>query len=100
MSGIERALCGLKSERRCNPVYELLGGKMREQVRVYANGWSYDCASPDDYRRAAERPLRDGYSALKCYPLATPNGRGSITHVSRRSVDREFANCAFDKVRA
>jgi galactonate dehydratase len=99
MSAIEQALWDLKAKALGVPVYELLGGKMRERVRVYANGWSYDCSTPDDYARASERPLRDGYTALKCYPLASPNGRGGITHVSRRSVDREFANCAFEKVK-
>jgi galactonate dehydratase len=81
------------------PVYELLGGRLRDDVRVYANGWSYGCNAPSDYARSAERTVRDGYTALKCYPLATPN-RGSIRHVSRRSVDRAFANLAFEKVNA
>jgi galactonate dehydratase len=54
----------------------------------------------DDYARAAERPVADGYTALKCYPLATPNENGGIRHVTRRSVDRAFATLAFEKVKA
>jgi galactonate dehydratase len=80
-------------------VYELLGGKFRDEVRVYANGWSYSCVTADDYARAAERPLHEGYTALKCYPLATPNQTGGIKHVSQRSVDKGFANLAFEKVK-
>jgi galactonate dehydratase len=44
--------------------------------------------------------MRDGYTALKCYPLATPSDHGGIKHVSRRTVDRAFADLAFDKVKA
>jgi len=43
--------------------------------------------------------LRDGYRALKCYPLAVPDGSG-LRHVSGRAVDRSFANLAFDKIKA
>jgi galactonate dehydratase len=100
ISAIEQALWDIKGKALGVPVYELLGGKVRERVRVYANGWSHRCVTPDDYAKAAERTVRDGYTALKCYPLATPNDHGGIKHVSRRTVDRAFADLAFDKVKA
>jgi galactonate dehydratase len=100
ISAIEQALWDIKGKMLGVPVYELLGGKFRDDVRVYANGWSYKCRTADDYARAAERPIADGYTALKCYPLAMPDEHGSIRHVSRRSVDREFANLAVDKLRS
>ena len=100
ISAIEQALWDIRGKALGVPVYELLGGKLRDHVRVYANGWSYQCVKPDDYARAAERPLSEGYTALKCYPLAIPNEKGSIRHVSRRSVDRSFAELAFQKVKA
>jgi len=99
ISAIEQALWDIKGRALNVPVYELLGGKFRDEVRAYANGWSYSCITADDYARAAKRPLEDGYTALKCYPLATPNQSGGIRHVSRRSVDKDFANLAFEKVR-
>ena len=46
-----------------------------------------------------EGALRDGYTALKCYPLAYPDAPG-LRHVSLRAVDRDFANLAFEKVKA
>src|SRR5213075_267700 len=88
ISAIEQALWDIKGKTLGVPVYELLGGRMRDEVRVYANGWSYKCVKPEDYARAAERPISEGYTALKCYPLAVPNNNGGITHVSRRCVDR------------
>jgi galactonate dehydratase len=100
ISAIEQALWDIKGKALGTPIYELLGGRMRDDVRLYANGWSYECVAAEDYAKAAERPLRDGYNALKCYPLAVPNGRGGIRHVSMRSVDKSFADLAVDKVRA
>jgi galactonate dehydratase len=100
ISAIEQALWDIKGKALGVPVYELLGGRLRDQVRVYANGWSYKCVNPDDYARAAERPISEGYTALKCYPLAVPNDNGGITHVSRRCVDRAFGDLAFRKVKA
>jgi galactonate dehydratase len=52
-----------------------------------------------EFAAASERPLRDGYNALKCYPLAVPDEHG-LRHVTRRMVDRDFANLAFDKIKA
>jgi galactonate dehydratase len=100
ISAIEQALWDIKGKALGVPIYELLGGRMRDEVRVYANGWSYKCLTPDDYARATERPLSEGYTALKCYPLAVPSETGSIRHVSRRTVDREFADLAVKKVRS
>ncbi len=66
---------------------------------MYANGWYGAARTPSEFARAAERPLRDGYRALKCYPLASPDENG-LRHVSARMVDRDFADLAFEKVRA
>lgn len=100
ISAIEQALWDIKGKALGVPVYELLGGKIREEVRAYANGWSYASSSPEQYAEAAERVVADGYTALKLYPLAVPNGRGGIRHVSRRAVDRSFADLAIRKVKA
>ena len=100
ISAIEMALWDIKGKALGVPVYEFLGGKMRDEVRTYANGWSYRCDTPDEYSRAAERVVRDGYTALKCYPLATPRPDGGIMHVSRRTVDRSSADLAVERVEA
>ncbi len=100
MSAIEQALWDIKGKALGVPVYEFLGGKLRENVRTYANGWSYRCDTPDDYSRAAERAVDAGYTALKCYPLATPRADGGIRHASRRAVDRRQCDLAVERVRA
>jgi galactonate dehydratase len=48
ISAIETALWDIKGKALGVPIYELLGGKFRDAVRVYANGWSFKCVTPDD----------------------------------------------------
>jgi galactonate dehydratase len=98
ISAIEQALWDIKGKALGVPVYELLGGRMRDEIRVYANGWYGPSRTPAELAKAAERPVRDGYKALKCYPLAQWDGAG-LRHVTNRQVDRAFANLAFEKVR-
>ena len=103
ISAIEQALWDIKGKALKLPVYELLGGKVRDRVRLYANGWSFRANTADEFARATERVLKDGYTALKLYPLATPisdNPHGMIRHVSQRSIDREAVELAVARVRA
>jgi galactonate dehydratase len=103
ISAIEMACWDIKGKVLGVPVYELLGGKVRSDVRCYANGWSFRSVTPDDFARAAEKVVKDGYDALKMYPLARPldsSPHGNIQHVGGRRIDREFEDLAVAKVRA
>jgi len=103
ISAIEQALWDIKGKALGVPIYELLGGKYRDSARVYANGWSFRSSTPDEFARAAEKVAADDYTALKLYPLATPDdmdSHGRIRHVSLRSIDREAERLAVDRVRA
>ena len=102
ISAIEQALWDIKGKLLGVPVYELLGGKCRDRVRLYANGWSFRAKTPDELARAAEKVVKDGYGALKMYPLATPalDEHGHIRHVSQRQIDRGAENLAVERVRA
>jgi galactonate dehydratase len=100
ISAIETALWDIKGKALNVPVYQLLGGKVRDELRVYANGWGSDTTNASEFAKAAERPLKDGYTALKCYPLAQPDAKGTIRHPTRRALDREQTQLAFDRVKA
>jgi galactonate dehydratase len=72
ISGIEQALWDIVGKACKQPVYNLLGGRCRDKVRVYANGWSYGLKTPADYARAAEKVVAQGWTALKLDPLPSP----------------------------
>ena len=72
ISGIEQAMWDIVGKVCKQPVYNLLGGKVREKIRVYANGWSYGMKEPSDYAKAAEKVVKQGWTALKLDPLLAP----------------------------
>jgi len=103
ISAIETALWDIKGKSLGIPIYEMLGGKFRDKVRVYANGWSNKCTKPEEYAHAAERVVKDGYTALKFYPLSIPalgHYGNVIKHVSLRSIDNDAERRAIDSVKA
>ncbi|BDC00117.1 mandelate racemase/muconate lactonizing enzyme family protein [Saccharolobus caldissimus] len=51
------------------PLYKLLGGKVRERIPVYANGWYQDCVTPEDFAEKAKEITKKGYKALKFDPF-------------------------------
>lgn len=69
LSGIEMAMWDIVGKALKQPVYNLLGGPCRPRIRVYANGWFYGTRTPAEHARAAERAVKQGYTALKCYPF-------------------------------
>ena len=69
ISGIDIALWDIKGKALGKPVYDLLGGKMRENVRLYANGWFGGCSTPEQYAAAAKRVVAKGHDAVKLDPF-------------------------------
>jgi galactonate dehydratase len=56
------------------PVHQLLGGRVRDSVPAYANGWYRDERSSDAFAEAAERVVEKGFRALKLDPFGTAHG--------------------------
>jgi galactonate dehydratase len=56
------------------PVYQLLGGRVRDSVPAYANGWYRDERSPEAFAAAAEGVVAQGFRALKLDPFGTAQG--------------------------
>jgi galactonate dehydratase len=51
------------------PVWRLLGGKMRERVPAYANGWYQGGRDPETIAAAAKGVVDRGYRAMKIDPF-------------------------------
>jgi galactonate dehydratase len=51
------------------PIYQLFGGKVRESILGYANGWYRTERSPECFAQAAEKVLEKGFHALKLDPF-------------------------------
>ena len=72
VSGLEQALWDVIGKAVGQPVHRLLGGAVRDRIRVYANGWSYKMEKAEDYARAAAGVVAQGFTALKLDPLPRP----------------------------
>jgi galactonate dehydratase len=99
VSAIDQALWDIKGKALGVPVYEFFGAAFADTAQVYANGWNYHCNDAVEWAKAAERPLRDGYTILKSYPLATQQPGRTLTHVQRRALSPEEFKRALDRVR-
>jgi galactonate dehydratase len=53
------------------PVWKLLGGKYRDRVRAYANGWYQTDRSPGALAANARNVVARGYTALKVDPFGS-----------------------------
>ncbi len=51
------------------PVYRLLGGAVRDNIKGYANGWYTGERTAEEFHAAAKRVLAKGYKALKFDPF-------------------------------
>ncbi|MBV7668545.1 mandelate racemase/muconate lactonizing enzyme family protein [Streptomyces halstedii] len=74
MSGIavvEMACWDIKGKALGVPVWQLLGGKVTDRVKAYANGWYTTERTPEAYHEAARAVVKRGYRALKIDPFGT-----------------------------
>jgi galactonate dehydratase len=56
------------------PIHQLLGGRVRNSVAAYANGWYRTERSPEAFVQAAEPVVAMGFHALKLDPFGTAQG--------------------------
>ncbi|GGY84630.1 mandelate racemase/muconate lactonizing enzyme family protein [Streptomyces nitrosporeus] len=74
MSGVavvEMACWDIKGKALGVPVWQLLGGKVTDRVKAYANGWYTTERTPEAYHGAARAVVERGYRALKIDPFGT-----------------------------
>lgn len=69
ISGAEIACWDIIGKACGQPVYKLLGGRARETLPGYANGWYGGARTPADYAAKASEVVARGYRAMKFDPL-------------------------------
>jgi L-alanine-DL-glutamate epimerase-like enolase superfamily enzyme len=65
ISGIEIALLDLVGKQLKTPVYQLLGGKFRERIRIYADSHAGNLHDVDTWRSRALEVRERGFDAIK-----------------------------------
>lgn len=73
LSGLDIALWDLKGKILGQPVYKLLGGAHRKEIRVYANGWYTNPGTSEQNAEEAKQVVDMGYTALKFDPFGQKN---------------------------
>jgi galactonate dehydratase len=72
MSGIacvEMACRDIVGKALGQPVWRLMGGRVRDRIKAYANGWYTVERTPEEFQAAARRVVERGYRALKFDPF-------------------------------
>lgn len=107
ISTIDQALWDIKGKAHNAPVYELLGGRVHDELRVYCNGWLGDeyapasdeyVETPEEYGQRAAQVVAMGYDAIKFDPFSAP--RDSGWKPRERLLEPERGDLAFDRVKA
>ncbi len=71
MNAIEIACWDILGKALNAPVWQLLGGKQRPRLRVYANGWYQGPRDPAFFGEAAAKLKMMGYTAMKFDPFGS-----------------------------
>ncbi len=80
-SSFEIAIMDIFGKMYGLPVYKMLGGKLRDKLRIYANGWYSDCVSPEDFIKKAKHISKLGINAIKFDPFADAYNTIDTEHI-------------------
>ena len=91
VSGLEQAMWDITGKVCGVPIHKLLGGPVRERIRVYANGWGEGGWDSGIIAERASEVVEQGFTALKFDPIPGP---------WRTFVDKRVENQTVENVRA
>lgn len=83
LSAVDGALWDIKGKALGVPVYQLLGGKFRDRIRVYANRWFFGAKTPEQLAERAKATVAQGFTALKWDPFGLAEWEISASQMER-----------------
>ena len=83
ISGIEMAMWDITGKYFNTPVYNLFGGKMRDKVKMYANGWFSGAKTPEEFAQKAKETVALGVKAMKWDPFGK-----NYLEISNQELDK------------
>ena len=69
LSAVETALWDILGKSLGVPVYQLLGGRANDKVRIYVNGWFAGAKTPEEFGAKAAEAVKRGVTAMKWDPF-------------------------------
>lgn len=90
LSAVEMALWDIKGKALGVPVWQLLGGAVRDRVPCYANGWFAPAKTPAEFADKAKAAVAAGFSGLKWDPFGS----------AYRSLSKKELHAALDNIAA
>lgn len=92
LSAVETALWDILGKTLGVPVYQLLGGKVRDKVRIYVNGWFAGAKEPEEFAEKAKIAVKRGVTAMKWDPFGK-----SYLEITGKDLDKALR--CLDEVR-
>lgn len=89
LSAVECALWDILGKSLNTPVYQLLGGKCHDKVRIYVNGWFAGAKEPEEFAEKAKIAVQRGVTAMKWDPFGK-----SYLQISNADLDKALRNVA------
>ncbi len=83
LSAVEQALWDILGKYLNVPVYQLLGGKVNDDCRIYVNGWFAGAKEPEEFGEKAAEAVKKGVTAMKWDPF----GKNYLT-ISNQELDK------------
>lgn len=83
LSAVETALWDILGKSLGVPVYQLLGGKVNDKVRIYVNGWFAGAKEPEEFGEKARIAVQRGITAMKWDPFGK-----NYLNISNQELDK------------